>query len=257
MPHLPKSGSGKTAIDPVCGMTVDPASAKYTSAVGGADTYFCSARCLARFEADPAAYQDGPAKPVQHPPVHAANIQHWTCPMHPEIIRDAPGPCPLCGMALEPKGVPADPDAPNAELIDMTWRFWIALILALPVFVLEMGGHFPGLHMHELVPQTVSLWIQFSLATPVVLWAGFPFFQRGWQSLLNRSLNTFSLVSLGIGTAYLYSLAATFLPDLFPSALHADGGMVPIYYEAAAVITVLVLLGQVLELRARDDGQRD
>jgi Cu+-exporting ATPase len=170
--------------------------------------------------------------------------------MHPEIIRDGPGSCPVCGMSLEPAGIPAD--APNAELADMTRRFWVGLALAVPVFVLEMGSHFPGLNLHRLVPSEISMWVQFALATPVVLWAGLPFFERGWESILNRSLNMFSLVSLGVGTAYAYSLVASFFPGLFPIALRRDGGMIPVYYEAAAVITVLVLLGQVLELRARE-----
>jgi len=178
--------------------------------------------------------------------------QHWTCPMHPEISKDSAGSCPKCGMALEPAGVAPDADAPNPELVDMTRRFWVALALATPVFILEMGGHFPGLTLDHLVPPDISIWVQFGLATPVVLWAGFPFFKRGWESICNRSLNMFSLVSMGIGTAYLYSLAATFLPNRFPAALRQNGGVIPVYYEAAAVITVLVLLGQVLELRARE-----
>jgi Cu+-exporting ATPase len=233
-------------------MTVRPASATHKSVQDGQEIYFCSARCKAKFDADPAAYSGHRMIPAESAARASIKAGIWTCPMHPQIRQDHPGPCPLCGMALEPDGVPADLNAPNAELIDMTRRLWIALTLTLPVFVLEMGGHFPGLHVHQWVPQTVSLWIQFTLATPVVLWAGYPFFQRGWQSVLNQSLNMFSLVSLGIGTAYLYSLAAMFFADWFPAALHQDGGMVPVYYEAAAVITVLVLLGQVLELRARE-----
>jgi Cu+-exporting ATPase len=154
-------------------------------------------------------------------------------------------------MALEPAGVPVDKDAPNAELADMTRRFWIGLALAAPVCMLDMGGHLPGLNLHKLVPPDISIWVQFWFATPVVLWAGFPFFKRGWDSVVNRSLTMFSLVSMGVGTAYLYSLTATFLPNQFPAALRQEGGVIPVYYEAAAVITLLVLLGQVLELRAR------
>jgi Cu+-exporting ATPase len=171
--------------------------------------------------------------------------------MHPDIIRDSQGSCPKCGMALEPAGVPVDKDAPNAELADMTRRFWIGLALAAPVCMLDMGGHLPGLNLHKLVPPDISIWVQFWFATPVVLWAGFPFFKRGWDSVVNRSLTMFSLVSMGVGTAYLYSLTATFLPNQFPAALRQEGGVIPVYYEAAAVITLLVLLGQVLELRAR------
>jgi len=173
----------------------------------------------------------------------------YTCPMHPQIRRTEPGSCPICGMALEPAGG-AEATGPSPELIDMTRRFWIGAALAAPLVVLEMGGHFLGLDRY--VSPQVSVWVQFVLATPVVLWCGFPFFARGWASLRNRSLNMFSLISLGTGAAYLYSLAATFAPKLFPQSLRQDGGVIPVYYEAAAVITVLVLLGQVLELRARE-----
>ncbi len=170
--------------------------------------------------------------------------------MHPQIRQIGPGSCPICGMALEPVNV-GEETGPSAELIDMTRRFWIGAVLAVPTVILEMGGHFPGLNLHRYVSPQVSVWMQFLLATPVVLWAGWPFFVRGWASVRNRSLNMFSLIALGIGAAYAYSLAATFAPGLFPETLRIDG-VVPVYYEAAAVITVLVLLGQVLELRARE-----
>lgn len=170
--------------------------------------------------------------------------------MHPEIRRAASGSCPICGMALEPL-VPGGKAEPSPELADMTWRFWIGLSLALPVFLLEMSGHLiPSLH--HLVPMRISLWIQFALATPVVLWAGWPFFERGWTSLVNRSLNMFTLVAMGTGVAWSYSVVATLAPQIFPRAFRAAGGTVPVYFEAAAVITVLVLLGQVMELRARE-----
>jgi P-type Cu+ transporter len=172
----------------------------------------------------------------------------YTCPMHPQIRRDAPGSCPICGMALEPV---RGETGPSPELLDMTRRFWIGAALAVPTAVLEMGGHFPGLNLHHYVSPQISIWLQFLLATPVVLWAGWPFFVRGWASVRNRSLNMFSLIALGVGAAFLYSLAATFAPGLFPDSLRQDG-VIPVYYEAAAVITVLVLLGQVLELRARE-----
>jgi Cu+-exporting ATPase len=175
----------------------------------------------------------------------------YTCPMHPQIRHDGPGSCPICGMALEPLTLTAEAP-PNAELINMSRRFWIGLVLALPVFVLEMGAHIPMLHVDRLVSPNVSIWIQFVLATPVVLWAGWPFFERGWTSLVFRNLNMFTLIALGTGTAYLYSLIATFAPGIFPPSFRSMGGTVAVYYEAAAVITVLVLLGQVLELRARD-----
>jgi len=170
--------------------------------------------------------------------------------MHPEIRQVGPGSCPICGMALEPVSA-GEETGPSAELIDMTRRFWIGAALAVPIVILEMGAHFPGLNLHRYVSPQVSVWLQFLLATPVVLWAGWPFFARGWASVRNRSLNMFSLIALGVGASYLYSLAATFAPGLFPETLRQEG-VVAVYYEAAAVITVLVLLGQVLELRARE-----
>jgi Cu+-exporting ATPase len=170
--------------------------------------------------------------------------------MHPEIVRDRSGNCPICGMALEPAEISSD--EPNPELVDMTRRFWIGAALAIPVVVLDMGDYFPGLNVHHSVPPLLSVWIQFVLATPVVLWAGLPFFVRGLASVRNRSLNMFSLIALGIGAAYGYSLMATLAPGLFPDGLRQEGGTIPVYYEAAAIITVLVLLGQVLELRARE-----
>jgi len=170
--------------------------------------------------------------------------------MHPQIRQPEPGSCPICGMALESVTTGED-TGPSPELLDMTRRFWIGTALAVPVVILEMGAHLPGLNLHHFVSPQLAIWVQFLLATPVVLWAGWPFFVRGWASARNRSLNMFSLIALGIGTAYLYSLAATIAPSLFPENLRQDG-VVPVYYEAAAVITVLVLLGQVLELRARE-----
>src|SRR6185312_1640033 len=171
-----------------------------------------------------------------------------TCPMHPEIRQDHPGACPICGMALEPVTATAE-SGPSPELRDITLRFWIGLVLAVPVFVLEMGGHLLG---HGLVDPRLSAWIQFALSTPVALWAGWPFFVRGWASLKTRNLNMFTLIAMGVGTAWLYSLVALVLPGLFPPAMRGEHGTVAVYFEAAAVITVLVLLGQVLELRARE-----
>ncbi|MEQ1521730.1 MAG: heavy metal translocating P-type ATPase [Aestuariivirga sp.] len=236
---------GHGAIDPVCGMTVDPATAKHKAAHRGHDYYFCSAGCKTKFQANPAKYLEASAKPAE--PVAAGTI--YTCPMHPEIRQDGPGSCPICGMALEPLMVTAE-SGPNPELADMTRRFWIGLALAVPVFVLEMGGHLTGLTM--LLGQQLSNWLQFLLATPVVLWAGWPFFVRGLQSLLTRNLNMFTLIALGTGVAWVYSVIATFFPQIFPAAFHQMDGSVSVYFEAAAVITVLVLLGQVLELGARD-----
>ena len=175
----------------------------------------------------------------------------YTCPMHPQIRQVGPGNCPICGMTLEPvKATGAVGE--NRELVEMTRRFWVGLVLTLPVFVLEMGGHITALGMHHLVPPRISNWIQFALSTPVVLWAGWPFFERAWASVVHRSLNMFSLIALGTGAAYLYSLFATFAPGMFPAGFREMGGTVSVYFEAAAVITVLVLLGQVLELRARE-----
>ena len=182
-------------------------------------------------------------------PINAGVI--YTCPMHPQIRQMGPGNCPICGMTLEPVKATADVGE-NHELVDMTRRFWVGLVLTLPVFVLEMGGHIPALGLHDLVPPRISTWIQFALSTPVVLWAGWPFFERAWASVVHRSLNMFSLIALGTGAAYLYSLFATFAPGMFPAGFREMGGTVAVYFEAAAVITVLVLLGQVLELRARE-----
>jgi P-type Cu+ transporter len=235
------------AVDPVCGMKVDPHKSRYRLTYAGHGYFFCSAGCRDKFAAAPDKYLT-PRKPASKPQASAATI--YTCPMHPEIRRTQPGSCPICGMALEPVD-PTHDTGPNPELRDMTRRFWIGAVLAVPVVMLEMGAHVPGLNLHHYVPPQISRWIEFALATPVVLWAGWPFFERGWASVRNRSLNMFSLIALGTGAAYLYSLAATFAPALFPASLQ-DGGIVPVYYEAAAVITVLVLLGQVLELRARE-----
>ncbi|MDO9713808.1 heavy metal translocating P-type ATPase [Paracraurococcus lichenis] len=235
--------------DPVCGMKVDPTTSKHRVEHAGQTFHFCSAGCRARFEADPGKYLKPHEAIAPTRPPRKGTI--YTCPMHPQIRQEGPGNCPICGMALEPLEVAAEA-GPNPELVDMTRRFWIGLALTLPVFVLEMGGHVPALGLHHLVPPRISTWVQFVLATPVVLWAGWPFFVRGWQSVVNRSPNMFTLIALGTGTAYLYSLAATFLPSAFPEGVRGMEGMVPVYFEAAAVITVLVLLGQVLELRARE-----
>ena len=238
----------EVAIDPVCGMKVTIEGAKNKAAHDGQNYFFCSPRCLTKFTAEPARYLK-PTEVSPAPPVAAGTI--FTCPMHPEIKQVGPGSCPICGMALEPLDVTAQ-TGPNMELIDMTRRFWIGLALTLPVVVLEMGGHIPGLDLHGLVPPRISVWIQFALATPVVLWAGWPFFVRAWASVLNRSLNMFSLIALGTGAAYAYSVVAVLAPQLFPAGFRMADGTVAIYFEAAAVITVLVLLGQVLELRARE-----
>ena len=249
--HLKESGNQSPAAqngarDPVCGMTVDPHATPHRGQYAGRTYYFCSKGCAAKFASDPEKYlTKDEAKPPQ--PVPEGTI--YTCPMHSQIRQIGPGSCPICGMALEPELVSAEA-APNAELTDMTRRFWIALVLALPVFALEMGGHLTNLHM--VLGQTASNWLQFAFATPVVLWAGWPFFVRGWQSLVTRNLNMFTLIAMGVGVAFVYSVVAVLVPEIFPPAFRTREGAVPVYFEAAAVITVLVLLGQVLELRARE-----
>jgi len=240
--HHPAGGA--LARDPVCGMTVDPATAKHRFDHQGETHYFCSASCRTKFVANPEAYLDN-NKPKAEAPEGAI----YTCPMHPQIRQVGPGSCPICGMALEPEVASLD-TPPNPELTDMTRRFWIGLVLSLPAVVLEMGGHLVG--GHGWVDPTLSNWIQLFFATPVVIWAGWPFFVRGWQSLLTRNLNMFTLIAIGTGVAYLYSLIGTLAPGGFPPAFRGHGGAVAVYFESAAVITVLVLLGQVLELRARE-----
>jgi Cu+-exporting ATPase len=236
------------AKDPVCGMTVDPTTAKHQGRHRGQQHYFCSEGCKAKFEVDPGRYVSN--APSRDEPSVATPGTVYTCPMHPEIRRDAPGSCPICGMALELVMATAD-EGPSPELIDMTRRFWIGLMLTVPVFLLEMGSHLiPALH--HVVPAALYVWIQLVLATPVVLWAGWPFFERAWLSLTTRNLNMFTLIAMGTGVAWLYSAVATLLPGLFPLAFRGSDGTVAVYFEAAAVITVLVLLGQVLELRARE-----
>ena len=175
----------------------------------------------------------------------------YTCPMHPEIVRDKPGSCPICGMALEPMGVPTGDEGPNPELIDFTRRFWVSAVLSLPLLVIAMGPML-GLAVRDWIGEPVAAWLELLLATPVVLWAAIPFFHRGYDSFVNRSPNMWTLISIGVGTAYLYSVVATFFPDLFPHQFRGHSGSVPVYFEAAAVIVALVFLGQVLELRARE-----
>src|SRR4051794_6426126 len=230
--------------DPVCGMTVNPATSKHRFEYRGKTFHFCSAGCRRKFSADPAKYLDKTKTTAEAP---AGTI--YTCPMHPQIRHIGPGSCPICGMALEAELVSLD-TPPNPELSDMTRRFWGGLALAAPVVFLEMGGHLAG--NHGLFDPVWSNWIQLVFATPVVLWAGWPFFVRGWQSVVSRHLNMFTLIAMGTAVSYLYSVAATLAPQNFPASFRGHGGAVAVYFEAAAVITVLVLLGQVLELRARE-----
>jgi Cu+-exporting ATPase len=232
--------------DPVCGMSVDPATSVHRATFGGETYHFCSDRCREKFEADPHRYlHPRSAGPEPAPPDGTI----YTCPMHPEVRQVGPGSCPICGMALEPEIATGD-EGPSEELRDMTRRFVIGLALSLPVVALEMGGHFLGLD--HLIGGRTSNWLQMALATPVVLWAGWPFFVRGWASVVSRSLNMFTLIAMGTGVAWVYSMVATLSPEVFPSAFRGHDGSVAVYFEAAAVITVLVLLGQVLELRARE-----
>jgi Cu+-exporting ATPase len=286
-------------VDPVCGMTVDPARTAHRAEHDGRSWFFCSAGCRSKFVADPARFA-GPAKPAccghhhheqshevatgpaaagpgtiytcpMHPEVRqqgpgacpdcgmalepvgapATTRVEYTCPMHPQIVQDHPGNCPICGMALEPRTVTVEA-APNPELVDMTRRFWIGAALTLPVLLLAMGPHVIGFPSHDLIAPRLSAWLQFALSTPVVLWAGWPFFERGWRSIVTWRLNMFTLIALGTGAAFLYSAVAVLVPTAFPASYRGSMGGVGLYFEAAAVITVLVLLGQVLELRARE-----
>ncbi len=272
------------AIDPVCGMEVDSATAAGHSTHGGRDFHFCSTSCKAKFDAEPERYAAGatavpsaahsapgavytcPMHPEVREPTPGAcpkcgmalqpaspvapSRTEWTCPMHPEIVRDAPGSCPICGMALEPRTVSAD-EGESEELVSMRRRFWVSAVLTLPLLAVAMSEMLPGTHVRSLWPPWAVIYGGLALSTPVVLWGGWPFFVRGWQSVVNRSLNMFTLIGLGVGVAYVYSVVATLAPGLFPAAFRDAHGQVGVYFEAAAVIATLVLLGQVLELKAR------
>ena len=210
------SGAVLQSRDPVCGMEVDPASAKHRAEHDGETYYFCSSGCKSKFLVDPNHFLKSAAQSVPlKPSALVAQGTIYTCPMHPQIRRDAPGSCPICGMALEPEGIP-EAEGSSAELKDMTRRFVIGAVLATPIFVLEMGGHWTALNLDRFVTMGASMWIQFALSTPIVLWCGWPFFERAWASVLNRSPNMFTLIGLGVGAAYLYSLVATIAPGLFP-----------------------------------------
>jgi Cu+-exporting ATPase len=273
--------------DPVCGMKVDPSKAAASAERQGATVYFCSQGCAAKFRAAPEKYvQAKPDAVPSHPPTKTepqgeytcpmhpevkqtgpgscskcgmalepvnvpapAKRSQYTCPMHPQIVRDGPGSCPICGMALEPREVTAEDS--NPELCDMSRRLWISVALAVPMLALMVSAFLPSMPMQHLFSAKVWAWIEFALATPVVLWCGLPFFVRGWQSIVHRSLNMFTLISLGTGSAYLYSVFATIVPQIFPASFRGVGGQIDVYFEPAAVIVALVLLGQVLELRAR------
>ncbi len=232
-------------------MTVDPERAAGRFEYDGENYYFCSTHCLHKFSANPSSFirKVSPPAAVAPPAVTGAG-REYTCPMHPEIVRDGPGSCPICGMALEPRTISLD-EPENPELADMQRRFWISLVLTVPVFLLAMSEMLPGQPVQHAVGYKTLAIIQLVLSTPVVLWGGWPFFERGWQSIINRSPNMFTLIAIGTGAAYLFSVAATLAPGVFPDSFRGHGGAIPVYFEAAAVITTLVLLGQVLELRAR------
>ncbi len=233
------------ATDPVCGMTVAAAGTDHRFEWAGKTYFFCAARCRERFAANPASFLG------ERAPVPVVTGSRYTCPMHPEIEQDGPGICPLCGMALEPMNPAAAGDEPSPELADFTRRLWIGAPLALLLLVMEMGSHL-GVPLTAWLGPRLFVVVQFALATPVVLWVAAPFFQRGWESIGNRSPNMWTLIALGTGAAYLYSVVATFFPALFPPALRVHDGVVAVYFEAAAVIIILVLVGQILELRARE-----
>ncbi len=247
--HTPKADPSKTERDPVCHMMVDPHRTPHKTVHDGKTIYFCAAKCRTRFEADPEAYLK-PSVPAAEP-TPAQRLVVYTCPMDPEIRQLGPGNCPKCGMALEPEDPAAEDAGAAAELNSMWTRFVVAACLTLPIFVLAMGGRGMGLVELHSLDMRISAWLQFALSVPVILWCGFPFFERGWQSLVNRSLNMFTLIAAGTGVAFVFSAIATTMPWLFPHALHAAHGMPDVYFESAAVIITLVLLGQVLELRAR------
>jgi P-type Cu+ transporter len=237
-------------MDPVCGMDVNPASAAASIEHEGKTYYFCSKGCAKKFSANPSAYLK-PQPSIENKTAEADDTRIYTCPMHPQIEQVGPGTCPICGMALEPKNITAGAEQENPELRDMTRRFWISAILTVPILVLAMTEMLPGQPVQHALGMKLTIWIQLILATPVVLWGGLPFFKRGLASIIQRNLNMFTLIAIGTASAFIYSVIATLLPNSFPESFRGHGGQVPVYFEAAAVITTLVLLGQVLELRAR------
>ena len=247
--HRHGHGGADGATDPVCGMKVSPDSGKPQQEYDGRVYHFCSQKCADKFRADPEHYLSGAHRKQQQ---NLPAGTRYTCPMHPEIIRDEPGDCPICGMALEPMGVPAPEEGPNPEFIDFRRRFWVGAVLTVPLLVLSMGPYVGLGFVREMLGERLALWIELVLATPVVLWSGWPFFVRGVKSVINRSLNMFTLIAMGVGAAYLFSVVAVLAPGIFPEGFRDADGNVGVYFEAGAVITVLVLLGQLMELGARE-----
>ena len=251
---MPTSSAGTsraaTAIDPVCGMTVDTSIGKPTHEHAGTTYHFCREGCRIKFAENPERYLAPPDSAPPPPPTRMVGGTMYTCPMDPQIVQEGPGTCPICGMALEPMGIPPLDSGPSPELSDFLHRLKVGVVLTLPLFILSMGGHL-GLPVEKWFGARGSQFVELALAAPVVLWCGKPLFERGIASFKNRSPNMWTLITLGTGAAFLYSLVAVFAPNLFPDAMRAHHGTVPVYFEAAAVIIVLVLLGQVLELNAR------
>ena len=244
-----RTTDASNAVDPVCGMTVDTTAGKPSHIHDGEEFHFCSQGCHDKFVADPEHYISGAHRKTAE---NAPSGTLFTCPMHPEIVQEGPGTCPICGMALEPMGVPSGDEGPNPELVDFRRRFWIGAVLTVPLLVLTMGP-FVGLgFIRDMMGERTTLWIELALGTPVILWAGWPFFVRGWNSVVSRNLNMFTLIGMGVGAAYLFSVVAVLAPDIFPDGFRDADGHVGVYFEAGAVIVVLVLLGQVMELGARE-----
>jgi Cu+-exporting ATPase len=253
----PEQGTdtGDTSKDPVCGMDVDPATAAGSFEHGGRSYYFCCRQCLEKFRSNPGRYTGDMVEPIVLSPKLLkkpdASGTTYTCPMHPEIIRDRPGPCPICGMALEPVALLTEEEQADPELVAMTRRFWICLVLTAPLLVLSMVEMVPGFSLESWLGERTRVWAELVLAAPVVLWGGLPFFERAGLSLSSRQLNMFTLIAMGTGTSFVFSVVAAVAPGIFPESFRDHHGAVPVYFEPAAVITTLVLLGQVLELRAR------
>ena len=237
------------AVDPVCGMTVDMTAGKPTHTHNGLEFHFCGQKCHDKFVADPEHYISGAHREADK---DLPSGTLYTCPMHPEIVQEGPGDCPICGMALEPQGVPTGDEGPNPELVDFKRRFWVGAALTIPLLVLTMGPYVGLGVVREFLGERVTLWIELVLGTPVILWAGWPFFVRGWKSVVSRNLNMFTLIGMGVGAAYLFSIVAVLAPGIFPDGFRDPEGNVGVYFEAGAVIVVLVLLGQMMELGARE-----